>query len=174
MVCAYPHALVLEMGTSLGVSTAYLAKASGKGRVMALEGAPALAEAAQSLHQQFQIRNVQWQVGPFQTTLEPLLNSLETSIDFIYLDGHHQGEAVLAYTRQLLPYISDNGLLVVDDIRWSKDMYAAWQELQRSGAFDTCLDLGWAGVLFKGDQAPLEEAIIPWRWKPWQLGFLAT
>jgi predicted O-methyltransferase YrrM len=174
LVIAYPHSQVLEMGTSLGISTAYLAKAAGEGQLLAMEGAPALANFAQQLHAGLQIGNVQWEVGPFQKTLAPLLSDLSRTIDLVYLDGHHQGDAVQNYIHQLLPYLSPGGILVVDDIRWSRDMYAAWCSLRQMDAFDTCLDLGWAGVLFKGNQSRVDEALIAWKWKPWQIGLLAS
>lgn len=132
---------ILELGTSVGLTTAYLA-ASGA-VVTSVEGASSLVEEANSVLEDcgLQARIVNASFDAFFSELEP-----SSSFDLIFIDGHHIGEALLDYTNRLKPHLSEGGIIVVDDIHWSSDMHRAWKELTRDESFQLSLDLfemGW-------------------------------
>ena len=71
--------------------------------------------------------------GNFDHTLEELC-SQQDKIDLVYIDGNHRYEPTLRYFRQLLTRITPESVLIFDDIHWSPEMEAAWEEIRLDGS----------------------------------------
>lgn len=117
---------VLELGTSLGVTTAYLSRASS--HVWTLEGNPHVATEAQKLWARLGLNNITCIPGAFDKTYATTL-SAEAPFDLIFIDGNHRGAALKQYVKGALPFLSEKGVIVCDDIHWSADMEDAWNAL---------------------------------------------
>jgi len=138
----------IELGTCLGISAAYQAgaqKLNGKGRLVTLEGAPALAELAQSNLESFCLDNAEVITGRFADTLHSSLRSYNP-IDYAFVDGHHDELATLGYFEQLLPFIHGNAVVVFDDISWSAGMRRAWQQIEGDENVAISVDLRTVGI----------------------------
>ena len=137
----------VEMGTCLALSASYIAAALPRdGRLVTLEGAPAVADlAAGTLRSLVPDRAVEICVGPFRDTLPEVLERM-APIDFVFIDGHHEQQATEDYCRQLLPHMQRQGVMVFDDIRWSPQMLKAWKNIRNSVA-GLCLDMGSVGIV---------------------------
>ncbi len=169
----YQPRTILEMGTSLGLSTLYLAKgASSKSKIISLEGCPNIAAVAQHNFKNLESTHIQLRVGPFQDTLRPALEQLQ-QLDLAFIDGNHRGEATLRYFQQCLQYSHENTILLFDDIHWSEDMEKAWQEIQADPRVTMTIDLFYMGVVFFRSEFKETQhfRIVPRQWKPWVLGF---
>ena len=136
---------ILELGTSLGITTAYLASADSKNNVTTLEGSEAVLKVAQGVWRALKLENISWQQGNIDDTL--YLYARE-SLDMAYVDANHTYEATMRYADYLLPRISANGMLVIDDIHYSEEMERAWKELKDDPRVTTSMDLYHAGILF--------------------------
>lgn len=122
---------VLELGTCLGISGAYLAAGlalNGQGRLVTIEGAPALAERAQENLTGLGL-SAEVVAGLFRDSLGAVADDLEP-IGLAFIDGHHDEEATKSYFAQLLPYLEDDAVVVFDDIAWSEGMARAWVDLR--------------------------------------------
>jgi predicted O-methyltransferase YrrM len=138
---------ILEMGTSLGFSTVYLSQAT-KGKVTTIEACPATYDEAKNLFDKLEVSNIEAVNDTFSNYFEDVEKK---KFDFIYLDGHHDGEAVLQYIEQLKPSMAQSTLILVDDIRWSAGMFAAWNKLLVDDYFSEKNDLFRMGILKKGN-----------------------
>lgn len=138
---------VLELGTSIGITTLYLAAPSGNTEVWTLEGCPETARIAQENFDSVQAPNIHPVVGEFSTTLPDVLRQMGT-VDFAFLDGNHRYEATLAYFRQLLPFTHEHSVLVFDDIHWSSEMRSAWEVIRQDPAVTISIDLYQFGIVF--------------------------
>lgn len=148
MVRYYQPATVLELGTSLGVTAAYLASAlPDNGRLITCEGAPAVAAQARSLFHDLGLRNIRIIEGNFDHTLPTLLQE-PGRIDFAFIDGNHREEPTLAYFEALLSKVHDRSILVFDDIHWSAGMEAAWKKIIGHPAVTVSIDLFFIGIVF--------------------------
>ncbi|MBW6460127.1 MAG: class I SAM-dependent methyltransferase [Bacteroidales bacterium] len=140
---------ILEIGTSLGITTAYLALSDRNVNVVTLEGCPELSRKAKEHFLQLGLHNVELLTGPFSETLVPALHRLG-KVDLVYIDGHHRGNAMLDYFDQCLPFTTNETVIVFDDIRFSLDMEKAWktvcQRQEVRASFDF-FNAGW--VLFR-------------------------
>lgn len=137
---------ILELGTCLGMTTAYLAKRPGVA-VTTLEGNADRLQVAQEVWRTLGLEErIVGIEGKFADTLPRVLDSAEP-FDLIFIDGHHKGEALKDYLGMLMPHLAEGGIVVCDDIHWSRDMEAAWEEIVASGNWSLVMDTFEMGVL---------------------------
>lgn len=147
-LCNYfQPASVVELGTSMGISTAYLAAGHLPARVYSLEGAPEVANIAQQNLNRLHLRNVELITGNFDEQLQPLLKQLN-KVDLVYIDGNHRFEPTVRYFEQLLPHIHEKSVLIFDDIHWSSEMEAAWSAIKTVPSVRCTVDLFFIGLVF--------------------------
>jgi len=138
----------LELGTCVGVSASFQAaalKLNGCGSIATLEGAKSLASLAEENFQELGLDNVNLIIGRFQETLDNVLKTYN-SIDFVFIDGHHDERATIAYFYKIMPFLSRGALLVFDDVSWSKGMKNAWKTIQIDERVKFSIDLWQIGV----------------------------
>lgn len=153
LVQTFKPKTILELGTSLGLSTAYMAKAAPSAKITTIEGCPQTAKVAMLNLKKLNIENVKVLNGAFDDHLEPALNDLH-SLDFFFIDGNHTEAATLRYFNACLPYLNENSVVVFDDIYWSKGMINAWNKIRLNNKVTISIDLFEMGILFfKRDQA---------------------
>jgi predicted O-methyltransferase YrrM len=161
----------LELGTSLGISAAYQGAAlelNRSGRLLTLEGAPALADLANKNFQQLGINRVESVAGRFQDTLDGALARLG-SVDFAFIDGHHDQHATQVYFEQILPYLTTNAVVVFDDVSWSSGMRLAWETITQNRDITTALDLSKVGIcLLDRSQSDPSKSRLAWHPSRWQ------
>jgi predicted O-methyltransferase YrrM len=139
--------VMIELGTSLGVSTAYMAAANLDGKVYSIEGAPSIAALAQRHLKHLGIQNADIRTGSFETELPALLKELGRA-DWVYLDGNHRKAPTLQYFEWLLPYMQEQSVLVFDDIHWSPEMEEAWLEICSHPRVTCTVDLFKFGLVY--------------------------
>ncbi len=150
---------LLELGTSLGISAMYLAKASINAKVISLEGSPALAAKARSNFISAGINNIEVIEGPFATTL---MKALEKSgkPDLVFFDGNHRLEPTLQYFSQALAFADEQSIFIFDDIHWSPEMNAAWKIIKGNARVTLTIDLFHFGIVFFRKQLSKQDFIL--------------
>jgi predicted O-methyltransferase YrrM len=143
----YSPEMILELGTSLGITTSYLATANSNAHVTTMEGSNEIAIIAKSNFDKMQLKNVSIIVGNFDDTLPAFLET-ENTFDLVFIDGNHRQEPTLRYFNQFLPKIHENSILIFDDIHWSGEMEAAWKEIQQHPQVMVTIDLFFIGIVF--------------------------
>ncbi|MBY0477630.1 MAG: class I SAM-dependent methyltransferase [Chitinophagaceae bacterium] len=152
---------ILELGTSLGITTAYLAKAKPDAAVITMEGSPAIAEIAQQQFADLQLKNVKVVTGNFDETLVSTLAASSTPFDFIFIDGNHRKDPTLCYFEQLLVKTTADTVFVFDDIHWSKEMEDAWELIKQHPSVTLTVDLFFIGLVFlRKEQKEKEHFVI--------------
>ena len=136
---------VVELGTSLGITTAYLASAHSANRVTTFEGCPATAKVAAGVWRALQLHNISTVEGNIDSTLA---THLPEQVDFAFVDANHTEEATLRYVDMLLSRVQTKSIVVIDDIHYSEEMERAWKALQALPQVTTTMDFFHAGALF--------------------------
>ena len=136
---------ILELGTSLGITTSYLAAVSSKNRVVTLEGSEAVLSVAQGVWRALQLENVEWHEGNIDDTLSIYARE---HLDVAYVDANHTYEATVRYVNYLLPRMNEKGVIMLDDIHYSAQMEQAWNTLKTDDRVTTSMDLYHVGLLF--------------------------
>lgn len=143
----YSPATIVELGTSLGITTAYLASAKEGTRVTTMEGAKTVAAVARQNFEQLHLTNISLVEGNFDETLPSVVDQLK-SIDLAFIDGNHRYEPTARYYRELLPAVHEYSVLIFDDIHWSKEMEQAWDTIKADDAVTLTIDLFFIGLVF--------------------------
>jgi len=138
---------ILELGTSFGISTAYLASPSSRIKCISMEGSLEIAEVAKSTFGKLDIKNIQIVTGDIDLTLSKVLEEFE-SLDLIFMDANHRLPAVMNYFERILTKVHKGSVMVVDDIYWSADMEKAWKEMKEHPRVMSTIDLFQMGILF--------------------------
>ena len=147
MVDYFQPKTIVELGTSLGITTSYLASANVASSVYTFEGAAEVAAIAKENFHSLGLKNIKVIEGNFDDTLQPVLNELAT-IDFAFVDGNHRKEPTIRYFEQLLEKSNEDSIFIFDDIHWSKGMEEAWQYIQQHPAVKLTIDLFFIGIVF--------------------------
>ncbi len=147
LVNHFSPANILELGTSLGVTTAYLASANTNARVITMEGSTAVAQIAQNNFMQLGIGNIEVVTGNFDVTLSKTLENIH-QIDFAFLDGNHRYEPTIRYFKQIVEKSHVDTLVVLDDIHWSSEMEQAWEDVKLDARVTLTIDLFYIGLVF--------------------------
>ena len=165
---------ILELGSSLGISTAYLAAVDDDNIVISLEGNPSSADIARHNAEQLKLLNIQIITGSFEETLIPTLEKMQ-KVDLAYLDGNHSYDATIEYFDKILPYLHEESIIVLDDIYWSDGMLNAWKKLQQHPKVTYSIDIYSSGFLYFNKSMKSKQhftLIENWR-KIWQVGLFS-
>ncbi len=147
IVDRYERNQILELGTSLGLGSCYMAAASKTGKIITIEGSKEIADYAGNIFSLLSMHHIQQEVGNFDAVLPYILKN-SPSFDLIFIDGNHREEATLNYFNQFFPYIKDDTILIFDDIHWSKGMNNAWETIHADKRVRLSIDLFFFGIVF--------------------------
>lgn len=147
MIDYYQVKTIVELGTSLGITTAYLASGNLKGNVYTFEGAKQVAQVARQNFKTLLLENIQVVEGNFDITLQPKLSEINT-IDFAFVDGNHRKEPTIRYFNLLLEKATEYSIFIFDDIHWSKEMEEAWNYIKAHSGVTLTIDLFFIGIIF--------------------------
>lgn len=146
MVKYYQPSNILELGTSLGITSAYLATAAPGARLVTMEGAPEIASKARASFSSLGLKNVEVVEGNFEATLPAFLQTTGV-IDFAFIDGNHRKEPTLHYFEQLLAHQGNESIFIFDDIHWSAGMEDAWKVIREHSSVQCSIDLFFIGIV---------------------------
>ena len=159
LVNKFRPAQILELGTSLGITTMYLASADSKANVTTIEGCVNTAATAKENFETAGIKNIKQVTGEFSEVLPEVLKNIP-QLDFVYFDGNHRKEATLLYFNQCLPKHSEHSVFVFDDIHWSSEMQQAWKIIQQHEAVTLTIDLFFIGIVFFRKGIPKQHFVL--------------
>ena len=149
---------ILELGTSLGLGTAAIAISSEQSEISTLEGSPSKNKVAQQFFKNSKISNI----NAICTDFDDYLNNFKEQkfFDIIFIDGNHTYDATMRYFSWALKHLNKSGLIIFDDIYWSKDMTRAWREICQSKEVNISMDLFIAGIVMKRPEQKKQHFIL--------------
>jgi len=153
--------VVVELGTSFGITTAYLAKAYPS-KIYTFEGISAIATEAFKVWDNLQINTIELIEGPIEQTLSVFLSGLKAPIEIAVIDANHSYQATMYNYEILQNKISELGCIVLDDIYWSKEMTKAWLEISKKPEVTVSIDLFHLGIVFFRKESQKEHFNIHW------------
>ena len=137
---------VIELGTNLGIGTAYLASGTNH-MVYTVEGCSNLSTFAKDSLTRLELTNVDFLTAAIQD-----INWYDVlkgkSPGLVYIDADHTFDATVAFYSIFKNLINDQSVIVIDDINWSDEMRNAWQEIVKDDKITLSVDLFFKGLLF--------------------------
>lgn len=146
MIRHYQPQAILELGTSLGITTSYLSLAKPDAKLTTMEGATAIAATARQNFKTLKLNNVEIVTGNFDDTLSTVIDQL-SSVNFVFVDGNHRSEPTERYFSQLLPVTNNDSILIFDDIHWSREMEQVWNTIKQHPSVRCTIDLFFIGIV---------------------------
>ena len=126
-----------------------------KGQVTSIEGSKALYNTTKN--NLSGCNNLTLINGIFKNEL-PKLNNHKW--DLIFIDGHHDKLATIAYFEALLPNIHNDSLIIFDDIYWSKGMTEAWEYIYNHDQVTVSIDTYYFGLVWFRKEQPKQHFTI--------------
>ncbi len=146
---------IIELGTSLGITTAYIAAAT-KGNIITVEGEPNIHELAKQTFSKLGLKNI----TAINSSFDDFLANNKLKYDFVVIDGNHTYEATVKYFNILLTYTSSDTVWIFDDIYWSEGMAKAWQYIIKHLQTTLTLDLCRMGIAFTNQRLSKQYFMI--------------
>jgi predicted O-methyltransferase YrrM len=142
----YQPQTILELGTSLGITTSYLAKASKDAKVITMEGAKEILTVAKNNFNTLVLNNVETVAGNFDDMLPTVTRQL-TSVNLAFIDGNHRLQPTIQYFETILAKTNNFSIIILDDIHWSEEMEQAWSYCKEHSSVTLSIDLFFIGIL---------------------------
>lgn len=156
----YHPKTIVELGTSLGITTAYIASANKSSEVFTMEGSKNVAAIAKENFRNLNLENLKVIEGNFDDSLPVLLSQIQ-NVDLLFVDGNHRKEPTVRYFQQFLSNRNDDSIFIFDDIHWSTEMEEAWKAIKQHPSVTLTIDLFFIGlVFFKKDFKAKQHFVI--------------
>ena len=139
--------IILDLGTSFGITTAYLATANPEATVYSFEGCLNTAKIAGNNFEKLGLKNINIKTGNIDKTLPELVNDIE-KVDFAFFDANHRLKPTMNYFEICLTKTHSKSILIFDDIYWSDEMQEAWRQIKADDRVGITIDLFFIGIVF--------------------------
>jgi len=150
---------IIELGTSVGISTLYLALANPHARVFTIEGCTTKSEQAATNFNELHVKNIDQHIGRFDIVLPDLVKQIGI-LDFAFIDGNHTYQATLDNFKTLLKIADNDTVFVFDDIHWSASMQKVWNEITEYEVVTVSIDLFRFGIIFLKKELSKQKFVI--------------
>jgi predicted O-methyltransferase YrrM len=139
--------MILEFGTSFGISTMYMAASSPDAVVYTMEGCRATSEIAAESFRGSGFTNIRLLNGSFDDLL-PGIKSEKICPGLVFIDGNHQKEPVINYFNQVAEMSDNMTVVIIDDINSSREMTEAWSIIKNHRNVSFSVDIFRMGIVF--------------------------
>jgi predicted O-methyltransferase YrrM len=157
--CTFGRSHIIELGTSLGISTLYLASGSEETVVHTIEGCPETSRIAEENFKNAGAGNIKAYCGSFDVVL-PEIEKENFTPGLVFIDGDHTKEAVLRYFVKVAEMSDNKTVIVFDDIYDSKGMSEAWDEIKKNKKVSVTVDIFRMGLVFFREGLSRSDYII--------------
>jgi predicted O-methyltransferase YrrM len=147
LAAEFGNQLIVEFGTSFGISTMYMASSCKNTRILTMEGCPETAKIAYHNFKELALENISILTGPFDENLQHISDTgLRPGL--VFIDGNHRKIPLIRYFNFIAEISDYNTVVVIDDINNSKEMEKAWIEIKESEKVSLTIDIFRFGIVF--------------------------
>lgn len=164
----YKPNAILNIGTSLGISSLYQATANPNIPVLTLESSNTISEKTTAYFKNLGTRNIEIIAGDFSTTLFPTLQKLKT-VDHVFFNSFWGTTSTLSYFEECLKFSSQKSIFIFNKPHQSKESAELWETMKQHKKVKLSIDLYNLGFLFfRSEQKEVAHYQIIKSWKkPW-------
>lgn len=141
---------VLELGTSLGVAAVAMAGAVPDAEITSVEGCPE----THAFAEKHALKYYSPYLKLVNADFDAYLSQNNGPWDVIYIDGNHRQKASLDLVSVSLEKLRNGGIILLDDIHWSRGMSKAWRQITKQSGLLT-VDLFRMGLIIPGHEGHL-------------------
>jgi len=150
---------IIELGTSVGISSLYMSTAFPEANIFTIEGCTTKSEQAATNFEAMKVSNIMQHIGRFDVVLPDVIKQAG-KLDFSFIDGNHTYEATVANFESLLAIAHNDTVFVFDDIHWSAEMQKAWNEIADHERVTVSIDIFRMGIVFLKKELSRQKFVI--------------
>ena len=147
MAAEFGKPAVIEFGTSLGISTMYLASGNPESVIYTMEGCKETARIARDNFNDAGLRNIKLLTGSFDSLL-PEIKDLKVKPGLVFIDGDHREEPLMRYFSTMSDIAGPETVIIIDDIHTSEEMESAWSRIRQHENVSVTIDIFRMGLVF--------------------------
>lgn len=144
LACYHELESLLELGTNLGKTAAFVAGAAPDCTVSGVEGNAGLAAFANTCFSDLELSNARC----MHQTFERFFDTNQQRFDAVFIDGDHHYDPTLKNYEQAKNVLKGEGPIVLHDIYWSTGMTKAWEKIKADDAATVTIDLFFFGLVY--------------------------
>ena len=153
----YKSKNILELGTNFGLGTIAFKSGNTSSFIQSIEGSKTLIEINRNNFNKLNYKNIEF----IQSSFEDFFKQKNDRIyDLVFIDGDHIGKNLLINLNKTLQNCHNETLIIIDDIRWSADMLAAWEQIIADKRFHLTIDLFKLGIVLLKTKKEKEHFIL--------------
>ena len=149
---------ILELGTSVGISSAFIAQAAPQSNFKSIEGIEEKIRIAKETASEFK-HHTEFIHGDFENILNSVLEKYD-KLDLVFFDGNHKKQSTLNYFNSCLEKIHNETIFIFDDIHWSDEMEEAWAEIKNHPKVKVSVDIFRMGLIFFRKELSYQHYVI--------------
>ena len=153
----YTSTNILELGTNFGLGTLAFKTGNTSSFIQSIEGSKTLNEINRNNFKKLNYNNIEFIQSSFEDFFKQKKNKI---YDLVFIDGDHIGKNLLSNLDKTLQNCHNETLIIIDDIRWSGDMLAAWEQIIADKRFHLTIDLFKLGIVFLKTNKEKEHFIL--------------
>lgn len=138
---------IIELGTSLGISSLYMSLSCPESTIHTIEGCRETIEIAEENIRKAGADNIILHCGSFDECLPEVMDD-KIAPGLVFIDGNHRKEPVLKYFEMIVRKSSSHTVVVIDDIYLSPEMKDAWNVILNHSKVSVSIDLYRFGIVF--------------------------
>lgn len=149
---------ILELGSSVGISSAYIAQAAPHSIFKSIEGVDEKIQIAKEISFELN-QNTEFIQGNFDDILNSVLDNYN-KLDLVFFDGNHTKQSTLNYFNSCLNKSHNESIFIFDDIHWSRDMEEAWEIIKKNNKVKVSIDIFRMGLVFFKKELSYQQYVI--------------
>ncbi|MES2141085.1 MAG: class I SAM-dependent methyltransferase [Bacteroidota bacterium] len=138
---------IVEVGTSFGISTAYMASANSKNSIITIEKNQDMAEIAKQNFKHLRLKNIEQKTGNVDAILKVIVANNQ-NLSFVCFDGDHCKQDVLNHFYLCVEKATEESVFVFENMYLSPELKEAWKEIKNDNRVTVTLDLFFMGIVF--------------------------
>jgi predicted O-methyltransferase YrrM len=145
---------VLQLGSSTGIMSLYLAMASSEHcNCYALEERRGLLEAAKTFSSNRRLNRLHFIEGKYEEELK-LLQASKIQADLLFINGMSDSLETEKTINLCTPFIYNKTILIIDNIMKNEKMKELWKKIKNNPQTRVSIDLCALGIIFFDDKLP--------------------
>jgi predicted O-methyltransferase YrrM len=159
MASEFGKPAIVEFGTSLGISTLYMASGCPEAVVYTMEGCPETGRKATENFNEAGLKNIKLMNGSFEVLL-PEFKKMNLRPGLVFIDGNHREEPLMKYFNTMADISTSDTVVIIDDIHSSEEMENAWGNIKQHEDVTFTIDIFRMGlVFFRGGMQHIDYTI---------------
>ncbi len=152
---------ILEAGTGLGISTAFLAAGANNAHIITIEGNQQKLDFARKNTPRGTAGSLEFLLGDLDELFPAALKGLDNNRIMVFIDGDHRKKPTLEKVDAVLSRGDIKEMMIIlDDIYWSEEMLAAWNHCRKDPRVSISIDLFQMGILIRRDEIAKQDFTV--------------